>query len=122
MERVEGFCPEAEWKRVYSEINDFEEQLVRDNILVIKFWVAISKEEQLRRFKERKKVGFKQYKLTNKDWRNRGKWNEYEQAVCGMVDRTSTGIAPWTIIEGDNKYYARIKALKTICERIESVL
>lgn len=122
VERVEGFCPEADWMRAYSEINDFEEQLNRDNILVIKFWIAISKEEQLRRFRERKKVGFKQFKLTNEDWRNRGKWDEYEQAVCDMVDRTSTGIAPWTIIEGDSKYYARIKALKTICERIESVL
>ncbi len=122
VERVEGYCAEADWMRAYSEINDFEEQLVRNNVLVIKFWIAISKEEQLRRFKEREKVGFKRFKLTDDDWRNREKWDEYEQAVCDMVDRTSTGIAPWTIIEGDSKYYARIKALKTICERIEAAL
>lgn len=122
VERVEGFCPEADWMRAYSEINDFEEQLARHNILVVKFWIAISKEEQLRRFKEREKVGFKRFKLTDEDWRNREKWDDYEQAVCDMVDRTSTEYAPWTIVEGDSKYYARIKVLKTLCDTIEAAL
>jgi polyphosphate:AMP phosphotransferase len=122
VERVEGFCSEADWMRAYSEINDFEEQLVRSNILIVKFWLAISKEEQLRRFKEREKIGFKRFKITEEDWRNREKWDAYEQAVCDMVERTSTDIAPWTIVEGNSKYYARIKVLKTLCDTIEAAL
>jgi polyphosphate kinase 2 (PPK2 family) len=122
VERVEGYCSEADWMRAYSEINDFEEQLVRNNILIVKFWLAISKEEQLRRFKEREKIGFKRFKITEEDWRNREKWDAYEQAVCDMVDRTSTDIAPWTIVEGNSKYYARIKVLKTLCDTIEAAL
>ena len=108
--------------RAYSEINDFEEQLVRNSIVVVKFWLAISKEEQLRRFKEREKTGFKRFKITEEDWRNREKWEEYEQAVCDMVDRTSTEIAPWTLVEANDKNFARIKMLKTLCERIEAAL
>lgn len=119
VERIEGFCSEADWMRAYSEINDFEEQLVQNNILVVKFWLAITKEEQLNRFKEREKIPFKRFKITDEDWRNREKWDAYEQAVCDMVDRTSTDIAPWTLVEGNNKYYARIKVLKTLCETIE---
>jgi polyphosphate kinase 2 (PPK2 family) len=122
VERVEGFCSEADWMRAYNEINDFEEQLVRNNILVVKFWLAITKAEQLKRFKEREKIGFKRFKITDEDWRNREKWDAYEQAVCDMVDRTSTDIAPWTIVEGNNKYYARIKVLKTLCDTIEAAL
>ncbi len=122
VERVEGFCSEADWRRAYNEINDFEEQLALNNILVAKFWLAISKDEQLRRFKEREKIGFKRYKMTEEDWRNREKWDDYEEAVCDMVNLTSTNKAPWTIVEGDNKYYARIKVLKTLCDRIEEVL
>jgi len=122
VERVEGFCPESDWMRAYSEINDFEEQLVRNNILIVKFWLAISKEEQLRRFKDREKIAFKRFKITEEDWRNREKWDDYEQAVCDMVDRTSTDIAPWTLVEGNNKYYARIKVLKTLCDTIEAAL
>lgn len=122
VERVEGYCSEADWMRAYGEINDFEEQLVRNNILVIKFWLAISKEEQLRRFKEREKIAFKRFKITDEDWRNRGKWDDYEQAVCDMVDRTSTDIAPWILVEGNNKYHARIKVLKTLCDTVEAAL
>jgi polyphosphate:AMP phosphotransferase len=122
VERVEGFCSEADWMRAYSEINDFEEQLIRNNILVVKFWLAITKDEQLKRFKEREKIGFKRFKITDEDWRNREKWDAYEQAICDMVDRTSTDIAPWTIVEGNSKYYARIKVLKTICDTIEAAL
>ncbi len=122
VERVEGFAPERDWQRAYTEINDFEQALVGHRVVVAKFWLAISKAEQLRRFRERKKVAFKRFKITAEDWRNRGKWDAYEAAVCDMVDRTSTRIAPWTLVEADNKYYARIKVLKTLCRAIEDAL
>ena len=122
VERVEGFCAEADWRRAYSEINDFEEQLFRHGTVLAKFWLAISKEEQLARFKERERTGFKRYKIGPEDWRNRKKWAAYEDAVCEMVDRTSTELAPWTLVESNDKYYARIKILRTLCERIEAVL
>jgi polyphosphate:AMP phosphotransferase len=122
VERVEKFCSEADWMRAYSEINDFESQLVRHDIVVVKFWLSISKEEQLRRFKEREKIAFKRFKITEEDWRNREKWDDYEHAVCDMVDRTSTEIAPWTLVEANDKNFARIKVLKTLCERIEGAL
>lgn len=122
VERIEGFCAKADWMRAYSEINDFEAQLVRHNIVVVKFWLAISQEEQLRRFKGREEIAFKQFKITADDWRNREKWPEYEQAVCDMVDRTSTEIAPWTLVEANDKNYARIKILKTLCAQIEAAL
>src|SRR5215207_1420549 len=97
VERVEGFCSEADWRRAYGEINDFEEQLIRNGSVVVKFWLNISKDEQLRRFKEREQTGFKRFKITEEDWRNRNEWETYERAVCDMVDRTSTEIAPWTL-------------------------
>ncbi|RNC66690.1 MAG: polyphosphate:AMP phosphotransferase [Desulfuromonadales bacterium] len=122
VERVEGFCPEADWMRAYSEINDFEEQMVDNRIVVAKFWLAISPEEQLRRFQERGETGFKRFKITDEDWRNREKWDAYEAAVCDMIDRTSTEIAPWTLVEAEDKQYARIKVLRTLCERIEERL
>jgi polyphosphate:AMP phosphotransferase len=122
VERVEGFAAEADWMRAYTEINDFEQQLVRHGIVVVKYWLAISKDEQLRRFRAREKVSFKRFKITPEDWRNRKKWNDYEQAVVDMVDRTSTSIAPWTLVEANNKYYARIKVLKTLCKAIEEKL
>ncbi len=122
VERVEGFCSEADWMRAYGEINDFESQLARHNIVVVKFWLAISKDEQLRRFKEREKIGFKRFKITDEDWRNREKWEAYEHAVCDMVDRTSTEVAPWTLVEANDKLFARIKVLKTLSDRIEAAL
>lgn len=122
VERVEGFCSEYDWLRAYSEINDFEEQLVRNRAVVVKYWLSISKEEQLRRFQERENTPFKQYKITPEDWRNRDKWEEYERAVCDMVERTSTDLAPWTLVEANDKYYARIKILRTLCESIEAAL
>ncbi len=122
VERVEGFCSETDWMRAYGEINEFEAQLVRHKIVVIKFWLTISKEVQLRRFKEREKIGFKRFKITEEDWRNRKKWEEYELAVCDMVDRTSTEIAPWTLVEANDKYFARIKVLKTLCRQIEAAM
>ena len=122
VERVEGFCKEADWMRAYSEINDFEEQLAVQGAIIVKFWLAISKDEQLKRFKEREAIGFKRFKITEEDWRNREKWDDYVCAVGDMVERTSTDIAPWTLVEANNKYYARIKILKTLCEAIEKVL
>jgi polyphosphate:AMP phosphotransferase len=122
VERVEGFCSKADWMRAYSEINDFEAQLVRHNIVVVKFWLAISKDEQLERFNAREKIGFKRFKITEDDWRNREKWDDYEHAVCEMVDRTSTEIAPWTLVEANDKNFARIKILKTLCKQIEAAM
>jgi AMP-polyphosphate phosphotransferase len=122
VERVEGYCAEADWMRAYSEINEFEAQMVRHRMLVVKFWLAITKDEQLRRFEDREKTGFKRFKITAEDWRNRDKWAQYEQAVCDMVDRTSTLLAPWTLVEANEKNFARIKVLKTLCEKIEELL
>lgn len=119
VERVEGFCTEADWLRAYSEINDFEHDLVESGAVVVKFWLQISKEEQLRRFEERKHIAFKQHKITEEDWRNRDKWELYHQAVCDMIERTSTGRAPWDLIEANHKPFARIKILKTLCKRLE---
>lgn len=122
VERVEGLCSLDDWMRAYNEINDFEEQLVEHDTVVVKFWLSICRDEQLKRFREREKIGFKRYKITDEDWRNREKWDEYEVAICEMIDRTSTGIAPWTLVESNNKNYARIKILKTLCKRIEEAL
>jgi polyphosphate:AMP phosphotransferase len=122
VERVEGFCSEADWKRAYGEINDFEHQLAQSGGLIIKFWLSITKDEQLRRFKEREVTGFKQFKITEEDWRNRKRWNKYELAVAEMIDRTSTDIAPWTVVEANNKYFARVKILKEICRRLEAAI
>jgi polyphosphate kinase 2 (PPK2 family) len=122
VERVEGFCGEADWMRAYTEINTFEDQLVRHGSVLVKFWLAISEDEQLKRFKEREKTRFKRFKITADDWRNRKRWKYYERAVCDMVDRTSTEIAPWTLVEADNKYFARIKVLRTLCDRLEKAL
>jgi AMP-polyphosphate phosphotransferase len=122
VERVEGFAPEPDWMRAYREIVDFEHSLVRFGVVVVKFWLAVSQEEQLRRFKEREKTSFKRFKITKEDWRNRKKWPAYERAVCDMVDRTSTELAPWHLIEANDKKWARVKILETVCNSIEKVL
>ncbi len=114
VERVEGYCATVDWMRAYDEINQFEEQLVKSGIVLCKFWLQISKAEQLRRFKARENTAFKQFKITADDWRNRKKWGAYEQAVADMVYRTSTEIAPWTLVEAEDKNFARIKVLSTI--------
>ncbi|MBN1663632.1 MAG: polyphosphate:AMP phosphotransferase [Deltaproteobacteria bacterium] len=121
VERVEGYCSEADWMRAYREINDFEEQLIRNGSALIKFWLSITKEEQLKRFKEREKTSFKHFKITEEDWRNRKNWDKYEIACGDMIDRTSMELSPWTIIEANDKYFARIKILKQVCSRIEEV-
>lgn len=123
VERVEGFCREENWMRAYSEINDFESQMDHAGIIVNKFWLAVTPEEQLKRFKEREKTGYKRFKITEEDWRNREKWSQYERAVCDMVDRTSTGdVAPWTLISANDKYHARLTVLRTLCDRLEERL
>lgn len=122
VERVEGFCSEEDWMRAYGEINDFEEQLIRNKAILVKFWLQVSKNEQLARFKEREETGFKRFKITQEDWRNRDKWDAYEHAVCDMVDRTSTEIAPWTLVEANDKHFARVKVLETLCDRIDAAL
>jgi AMP-polyphosphate phosphotransferase len=120
VERVEGFCTEAEWLRAYGEINAFEEQLVESNHVLVKFWLAIGKDEQLRRFEARQKTPFKQYKITDDDWRNRAKWDEYHQAIGDMLDRTSTSYARWTLIEAEDKRYGRVKVLETLIAALEA--
>ena len=122
VERVEGLCRESDWMRAYSEINDFEQHLFNHGIIVVKFWLAISKEEQLRRFKEREETSFKRFKITKEDWRNRKKWRDYETATCDMVDRTSTDVAPWDLVEANDKLHARLKVMSVLCERIEARL
>jgi polyphosphate kinase 2 (PPK2 family) len=116
VERVEGFCTEEEWKRAYREINAFERQIVDYGAILSKFWIHISKEEQLRRFEERKDTPYKSWKLTDEDWRNREKWDRYEEAVNEMLLKTSTITAPWTIVEGNDKWWARVKTLRTLVE------
>ena len=120
VERVEGFCTTDAWMRAYAEINDFERQLVEHGAIVVKLWLAITKEEQLRRFKEREETRFKKFKITAEDWRNRDKWADYELAASDMIDRTSTSFAPWTIVEANDKHFARRKVLDTITNAIDA--
>jgi polyphosphate kinase 2 (PPK2 family) len=118
VERVEGFAGEAEWKRAYAEINDFEDQLVRHGIVLCKFWLHITKDEQLARFQEREATPYKRWKLTDEDWRNRERWDAYEHAVNDMVEHTSTTGAPWTLVEANDKRFTRIKVLETLCNAL----
>ena len=120
VERVEGFCSQPAWMRAYREINDFEEQMAESGVILAKFWLAISKDEQLRRFKEREKIAFKRFKITDEDWRNREKWDDYARAASDMIERTGTELAPWTLIEAEDKNFARIKVLRTLCETLET--
>jgi len=122
VERVEGFCKEEDWLRAYSEINEFEEEVIERGAIICKFWLTISKEEQLKRFEARQNITFKRFKITEEDWRNRDKWEPYESAISDMVARTSSEIAPWTLVEANDKNFARIKVLRTLCERIEAAL
>ena len=122
VERVEGFAPEADWMRAYTEINDFEHQLARSGVVVVKFWLAVTKDEQLKRFKERERTPFKHFKITEDDWRNRKKWDAYHRAACDMVDRTSTTQAPWTLVPSNDKYWARIHVLKTLCKQQKIII
>ena len=122
VERVEGFAADHEWKRAYKEINSFERQLRDFGAIVVKFWLHISHEEQLRRFEERLRSGYKAWKMTAEDWRNREKWHLYEEAAEEMFLKTSTRILPWNLIEGNDKYYARIKAMTRLVEVMSAEL
>jgi polyphosphate:AMP phosphotransferase len=122
VERVESLATESEWMRAYGEINQFEEELVAHGILVAKFWLHISKSEQLRRFRDRSRTSYKQWKITDEDWRNRKKWDDYTVAINEMVARTSTRISPWTLVEANDKNFARIKVLRTLADQMEARL
>ena len=120
VERIEGFCSRGEWQRAYKEINDMERDLTDAGAIVLKFWMQIDKDEQERRFRDREENPEKRWKITDEDWRNRAKWDQYEEAVNEMLLRTSTPNAPWIVVEGNCKYYARIKVLETVCDAIEA--
>jgi polyphosphate kinase 2 (PPK2 family) len=122
VERVEGFSSAAEWGRAYREIREFEAQQAAFGMVVRKFWLHISPEEQLRRFRDRERDPFRSYKLTEEDWRNRARWGEYEAAVEDMLAETSTKQAPWTVVAADDKFYARVKVLKTVVRAVERAL
>lgn len=122
VERVEGFCTEAEWKRAYREINEFERLLTDDGTILVKIYLHISKDEQLDRFKRREADPYKHWKISDEDWRNRRHWDDHNRAAEEMFERTSTPEAPWTVIPGNYKWYARVKTLKTICERVQAAL
>ena len=122
VERVEQLATENEWRRAYAEINEMEEELTSHGCIVAKFWIDISQEEQLARFRAREKEPHKRHKITEDDWRNREKWPAYEAAVNQMIEQTNTASAPWTLVPGNDKYYARVKILKTLCKALEKAL
>ena len=119
VERVEGFCSEDEWRRAYREINEWESHLHSFGMVICKFWLHITKQEQLRRFKSRETDPYRSYKLTDEDWRNRARWDTYSQAVEDMLLHTSTADVPWTVVEANNKYFSRVKVVKTVVHAIE---
>jgi polyphosphate kinase 2 (PPK2 family) len=122
VEGVEGFATPEEWKRAFKEINSFERQVREFGVILAKFWIHISREEQLRRFEERKAIGYKSWKLTDEDWRNREKWSSYEDAVEEMLVKTSTRLEPWCLVEGNDKYWARTKVLSKLVEILSAGL
>lgn len=122
VERVEGFCTIAEWQRAYREIQEFERQLAGFGTIILKFWMHISSEEQLARFESRQRTAYKTWKLTEEDWRNREQWDSYEQAVEDMLIKTTTVRAPWTIVAGNDKRFARVQVLETVAKRLSSEL
>ena len=122
VERIEGFCNEQQWRRAYNEINEFEQDLSRWGAVILKFWLQIDKDDQLKRFEERQNTPEKQWKITDEDWRNREKWDQYEPAVNEMLRLTSTTFAPWMIIESNSKEYARLKTIHLVIEAIENRL
>ena len=122
VERIEGFCTEKEWKRAYQEINEMESHLANSGAVVLKFWLHIDKDEQEARFKSRMEIPEKQWKITDEDWRNREKWDQYEEAVDEMLLRTSTTYAPWVVVEANSKYYARVKVLETVVNAMEEAI
>jgi polyphosphate kinase 2 (PPK2 family) len=122
VERVEGFASESEWRRAFAEINDFEDQLVEHGTILVKFWLHVTPEEQRKRFDARKETPYKQWKLTGEDWRNRGRWYEYEHAAHDMVKYTSTHVSPWEVVPANDKNFARVKVLETFADHLEAAL
>ena len=122
VERVEGFCTDAEWKRAYREINEFERQLTDDGAIIIKLYIQISKDEQLERFKRREADPYKHWKISEEDWRNRRHWSDHNESAEEMFEKTSTENAPWIVIPGNFKWYARVRAVKAVAERIAEKL
>ncbi len=122
VERVEKYCADTDWQRAYAEINDFEERLADRGLCVVKFWLHCDAKEQLRRFEQRQATGFKRFKITAEDWRNRKKWPAYEVAACDMFDHTGTEIAPWTLVPANDKYSARLLVLRTLTDRLAAAL
>jgi polyphosphate kinase 2 (PPK2 family) len=122
VERVEGYCTEAQWRRAYREINEMEQQLTNFGTILLKFWLHVDPREQLRRFRERERVDYKRWKITEDDWRNRKKAPQYRRAIEEMLYRTSTPSAPWTVVESNSKWYARVKVLETVCQAIRKRL
>ncbi len=122
VERVEGFAREDEWRRAYAEINEFERELVDDGSIVLKFWLHIDRDEQLRRFRDRERTPYKKYKITDEDYRNRERWDAYVAAVHDMVERTSTSTAPWHLVAANDKRAARVEVIDTVCETLKHAL
>ena len=122
VERVEELTPEAAWRRSYAEINDFEEQLVEHGWLLQKFWLHVDAEEQQRRFEAREQTPYKKYKITAEDYRNREQRQEYERAIDEMVSRTSTDLAPWKLVAANDKRWARLEVLRSVCSGLEKLL
>ena len=122
VERIENFAGDDEWRRAFAEINDFEDQLIEHGIVLQKFWLQISKEEQLERFKSREDTPHKQWKLQDEDWRNRERWDDYAIAAHEMIQQTSVSRSPWVLVENDNKHYGRIKVLNTVCDALEAAV
>lgn len=122
VERIEGLCAPQDWQRAYAEINAFEEQLTDFGVIVVKFWLMISPREQFRRFKSRETTPYKQYKLTEDDWRNREKWDAYIAAACEMIDRTSTRSAPWVLVAAEDKNHARIEVMKAVYRALDDAI
>src|SRR3954454_22688280 len=122
VERVEGFAPEEAWRRAYGEIVDLHDTLAAEGTVIVKFWMHVSPEEQLRRFESRRDDPYRAWKLTDEDWRNRGKREEYAAAVEEMLQRTDTAVAPWHVIPADDKRWARVAVISTVCEAVEAAL
>ncbi|MEE4217056.1 MAG: polyphosphate:AMP phosphotransferase [Xanthomonadales bacterium] len=122
VERVEGFAGDDEWRRAFAEINDFEDQFVAHGIVLLKFWLQISKDEQLARFKAREVTPYKRWKLQDEDWRNRDRWDEYVVAAHEMIQQTSVTGSPWILVENESKNYGRIKVLNAVCDALETAL
>jgi len=122
VERVEGFAGDDEWRRAFAEINDFEDQLIESDIVLLKFWLQISKDEQLGRFKAREVTPHKRWKLQDEDWRNRERWDAYNVAAHEMIQQTSVSNSPWILVENESKHYGRIKVLNAVCDALEAAL